>query len=304
MPQEHIRDDTSAVTFIMHALSSPLRRAAQYARVVRAAVRGAVRRITVRAAAVSVMTIPVALPAQATFDHAALDGLLRAHVSRGMVDYDRFANSSDFKSYLGRLAAFDPAGLPRAEQLAFWINAYNAYTIQLINSHRERESIRNINKTGGFIKAYGPWKEKLALVGGKAYGLDEIEQDIIRPKYREPRIHFALVCAAMGCPPLRSEAYTGARLEAQLEDQASTFLLHSPTKNRVDVASRTVYVSPIFVEFRDYIKDFGGSNATVGRYIAKYYPAGPARDVLTSGSFKTVVTTYDWTLNSQANARK
>ncbi len=140
-------------------------------------------------------------------------------------------------------------------------------------------------------------------MGGKAYGLDEIEQDIIRPRYREPRIHFALVCAAMGCPPLRSEAYTGARLEAQLDDQAVNFLLHSPTKNRVDVAKRIVYVSPIFIGFRDYIKDFGGSEAAVGRYIAKFHPAGAARDVLQSGSFKMVDTNYDWTLNSQANAR-
>lgn len=289
--QQHIRKRAADVLSVMRSLLK-FRRPARTVRVACAAV-----------VAVALMTIPQTLPAQATFDHGALDVLLRAHVSRGMVDYDRFAASSEFRTYLGRLAAFDPASLPRAEQLAFWINAYNAYTIQLINKHGERESIRNVNKTGGFIKAYGPWKEKLAVVGGKAYGLDEIEQDIIRPRYREPRIHFALVCAAMGCPPLRSEAYTGARLDAQLDDQAVTFLLHSPAKNRVDVAKRIVYVSPIFIGFRDYIKDFGGSEAAVGRYIAKYHPAGAARDVLQSGSFKMVDTDYDWTLNSQANAR-
>ena len=89
----------------------------------------------------------------------------------------------------------------RSAQLAFYINAYNAYTIQLILAHDETRSIRNINKTGGIIKGYGPWTEKLAVVGGTAYGLDHIEQKIIRPTYQEPRIHFALVCAAMGCPP-------------------------------------------------------------------------------------------------------
>jgi len=248
--------------------------------------------------------IPAGGAAQAPrFDHRAFDVLLRAHVAGGMVDYDAFAGSPDFRRYLAQLAAFDPATLGRADQLAFWINAYNAYTIELINKHGERRSIRNINKTFG-IKAYGPWREKLATVGGTRYGLDDIEQGIIRKRYDEPRIHFALVCAAMGCPPLRSEAYTGAALSAQLDDQARTFLLASPAKNRVDAASGTVYLSPIFVEFRDYIKDFGGSNAAVGRFIARYFPPGRERDLLAGGRFKVVVTDYDWTLNSQANARR
>jgi hypothetical protein len=234
-----------------------------------------------------------------TVDHAAFDRLLRAHVRDGLVDYDAFARSTEFRDYLARLAAADPATLGRDEQLALWINAYNAYTIQLIVKHGERVSIRNINKTLGIVKAYGPWREKLATVGGRAYGLDEIEQEIIRPRFREPRIHFALVCAALGCPPLRSEAYTAARLDAQLDDQGRVFLLRSPTKNRVDVATRTVHLSPIFTEFRDYIRDFGGSEAAVGRYIARWFPAGAERELLESGRFRVVTTTYDWRLNGQ-----
>jgi len=273
----------------------------------------AARTFTARALSASVAVVaftvlsPVAhhIAAQsAMVDHSAFDAMLRTHVARGMVNYDAFAKSAEFKTYLSKLAATDPATLGKNEQLAFWINAYNAYTIALINTHGETESIRNVNKSLGFVKAYGPWKEKIAQVGGKTYGLDEIEQDIIRPKYQEPRIHFALVCAAMGCPPLRSEAYTGAKLEAQLDDQAKVFLLQSPTKNRIDVASRTAYLSPIFVEFRDYIKDFGGSKPAVGKYIAKFFPAGAERDLLTSGDFTVKVTTYDWTLNSQANAAR
>ncbi len=235
-----------------------------------------------------------------TFDHGAFDALLRAHVRHGLVDYDAFEQSPEFKGYLAKLAATDPATLGRSEQLAFWIDAYNAYTIQLINAHHEHDSIRNINKTFG-MKLYGPWKEKLARVGGHDYGLDDIEQDIIRPRYHEPRIHFALVCAAMGCPPLRSEAYTGAKLDEQLDDQARTFLLHSPTKNRVDVATKTVYLSPIFIGFRDYNKDFGGSDAAIGKFIARFYPAGPEKTLLESGDFKTEKTGYSWKLNSQAN---
>lgn len=251
-----------------------------------------------------ILVAPIVTPLRAqqrTVDHSAFDALLHAHVKGGMVDYDAFAKAPEFKSYLAKLAATDPATLPKPEQLALWYNAYNAFTIQLINSHGERKSIRNINKTFG-VKAYGPWKEKLAVVGGKAYGLDEIEQDIIRKQYQEPRGHFALVCAAMGCPPLRNEAYVASRLDAQLDDQARTFLRLSPSKNRVDVASRTVFVSPIFVEFRDYIKDFGGSHATVGKFIATYYAPGAERDLLNSGDFTVKVTNYDWTLNSQSNA--
>ena len=241
---------------------------------------------------------------QPAFDHSAFDALLRVHVVDGMVDYDAFHRAPDFAAYLQRLAAFDPARLPRDERLAFWINAYNAYTIRLINKHGERESIRNINKTLGVVKAYGPWKEKLAVVGGRAYGLDEIEQGIIRPQFREPRIHFALVCAAMGCPPLRGEAFVGGRLDEQLDDQGRIFLLQSPSKNRVDMTSRTVYLSPIFVSFRDYIEDFGRSEPAVGRYVARWFPAGPERQLLESGRFTVKETEYDWTLNSQANARR
>ena len=252
----------------------------------------------------AMISTPSAAQAQARFDHGAFDALLHAHVRNGMVDYDAFAAAPEFASYLAKLASFDPATLSPPEQVAFWIDAYNAYTIQLVNAHHERGSIRNINKSFGFVRAFGPWKEKLANVGGKTYGLDEIEQDILRKRYQEPRIHFALVCAAMGCPPLRSEAYVGSRLDAQLDEQARAFVLQSPTKNRVDVAAKTVYLSPIFVEFRDYINDFGGSEASVGKFMARYYPAGPERDLLTSGQFKVEKTAYDWTLNSQANARR
>jgi hypothetical protein len=256
------------------------------------------------AVTVTLAWLALVRPAAAqVFDHGQFDALLRAHVHDGLVDYDAFAAAPAFPRYLASLAAFDPAALGRDEQLAFWINAYNAYTIQLINKHGERGSIRNINKTLGFVKAYGPWTEKLAVVGGRRLGLDDIEQDIVRPTFKEPRIHFALVCAALGCPPLRSEAYVGARLEAQLDEQGRIFVTRSPAKNRVDVATRTVHLSPVFIGFRDYIEDFGGSHAAVGRYIARYFPDGPEKQLLLSGRFRTRETFYDWTLNRTATGR-
>ncbi len=257
------------------------------------------RRVTTAAAFCLTTT---AMHAQ-TVDHSAYDRLLKAHVVNGMVDYDAFKADPAFAGYLKLLAATNPATLPRNEQLAFWINAYNAYTIQLINKHDERESIRNVNKSLGFLKFKGPWSEAFAVVGGKTYTLDDIEQRTIRPTFKEPRIHFALVCAAIGCPPLRGEAYSGARVDAQLQDQAITFLTKTPAKNRVDLASKTVYRSQVF-SFSDYMKDFGGSEAAVGRFIAKFYPAGAERVLLESGEFTAVKTDYDWSLNSQANGRK
>ena len=233
------------------------------------------------------------------FDHGAFDRLLHQNVRSGLVDYDGFAASPEFPRYLASLARANPDRMPREEQLAFWINAYNAYTIQLIIKHHERESIRNINRSFGFVKGHGPWTEKLAVVSGHAYGLDEIENDIIRPRFHEPRIHFAIVCASIGCPSLRSEAYAGVHLDAQLDDQARLFLLRSPLKNSVDVKSRIVRVSPIFINFSNYINDFGGSERAVGRFIGKYYPEGRERELLLSGSFKMVQTKYDWSLNSE-----
>jgi hypothetical protein len=247
------------------------------------------------------LAMTVAGPARAqAFDHAPFDALLKQHVVNGMVNYDAFKAAPTFGAYLKALAATDPAKMPRDEQLAFWINAYNAYTIQLIIKHGETESIRNINKTL-FLKLKGPWAEPLATVGGKDYTLDDIEHKIIRPTYKEPRIHLALVCAAMGCPPLRSEAYTAARLNAQLDDQGVQFILKSPGKNRVDLTTRTLYHSMIFGYYKE---DFGGSVKESAKFMARWFPEGPEKQLLLSGDFKAVQTDYDWTLNSQANAKK
>jgi hypothetical protein len=234
------------------------------------------------------------------FDHSAFDLLLKAHVRAGMVDYDAFQKEPSFPAYLATLAGVDPLSLGDRERLAYWINVYNAYTIELVNAHGERDSIRNINKTLG-LALKGPWREPRVRAGGRVYHLDNVEHDIIRKQFQEPRIHFALVCAAMSCPPLRSEAYSGARLEAQLQDQATAFLLRSPSRNRVDVAAGVVHASPIYASW--YREDFGSTDAAIGRYLAGFHPPGPEKALLLSGRFRFVETEYDWTLNSQEKAR-
>ncbi|MCU0615512.1 MAG: DUF547 domain-containing protein [Gemmatimonadaceae bacterium] len=235
------------------------------------------------------------LSAQAV-SHEPFDRLLRAHVRDGLVDYDAFARAPEFARYLAHLAATDPARLPRSEQLAFWINAYNAYTIAQINAHGERTSIKNINRSLGLVSTGGAWRERMATVAGVRYTLDEIEHQRIRPVFREPRIHFALVCAAIGCPPLRSEAYVGDRLDAQLDEQARQFLLRSPMKNRVDSATNTVHLSRIFDW---YGGDFAPDRAGMLRWLARYWPAGTERRVLERGQARVQWTPYDWSLNRQ-----
>ncbi len=229
-------------------------------------------------------------------DHGAYSVLLSRHVRDGLVDYDAFRDAPEFRRYLALLAETDPSALPRREQLAFWINAYNAYTIAQVNAHGERASIRNINKSLGFLKTGGAWSEPMAVIGGTRYTLDQIEHERIRPVFQEPRIHFALVCAAIGCPPLRNEAYSAERLDAQLDDQARAFLLRSPAKNRVDVARREVALSPIF---KWYGRDFAPDERALQRWLSRYWPTGPERALLEAGTARVRWTDYDWSLNGR-----
>lgn len=228
----------------------------------------------------------------ALVDHAPFSAMLAAYVRDGLVDYDGLAGDGRFDPYLRALEQGDPARMAPPERLAFWINVYNAYTIQLIRLRGERRSIRNINKRFG-IPIKSPWSEPIVRAAGRTLSLDDVEHRIIRREFAEPRVHMALVCAALGCPPLRGEAYVGARLDAQLDDQARRFLA-TAAKNRVDVATRTVYGSPIFSWYRD---DFGGTLAGVGRFWARYVTGDAERALLLSGSFAWRDTPYDWSLN-------
>jgi uncharacterized membrane protein YdjX (TVP38/TMEM64 family) len=235
-----------------------------------------------------------AAPAAATplVDHTAWNAMLGAYVTAGMVDYDAFQRDPRFATYLAQLGRVQATGLPRSEQLAYWINVYNAYTIQLLNSRKERRSIRNINKVLG-VTLKSPWAEPIVKADQRTLTLDDVEHEIIRKQFKDPRIHVALVCAAMGCPPLRSEAFTADRVDAQLDDQARVFLAQT-AKNRVDVKRSTVYGSPIFTWYRE---DFGGTLAGVGAFWAKYLPAGPEQNLVRSGTFTWVDTDYDWRIN-------
>lgn len=252
-----------------------------------------------RALTLVLLLLPLALHAQeerpGRVDHSPFDALLRSHVdASGLVDYDAFGASAEFDAYLADLESADLSGMSEADRLALWINAYNAYTIELIVRHDERSSIRNINRSLGFIRGKGPWNERLAAVAGEVWTLDEVEHEIIRVRFDEPRIHFAVVCAALGCPPLRAEAYSGGRLDEQLDDQARRFVAQSPTKNRVDIARGELHLSPIFEWYRE---DFPEGDEGLGRYLAQFLPPGAERDFVEAGQFDIKHTDYDWDLN-------
>jgi hypothetical protein len=237
-----------------------------------------------------------AIRAQSVVDHSAYDALLRQHVANGLVDYDAFARAPSFTDYLSTLATADLTSRGENERHAFRINVFNAYTIQLIVKHGERESIRNINRSLGVLRLKGPWNEPLVKAAGRTLTLDQVFHRVLRREFHEPRIHFAVVPAALGAPPLRNEAYTGARLEAQLEDQ---------TRRVLSDTTRTWYRNGVLGINRfllAYQQDFGSTRKELVEFVAPYVtlrPTEPQRERLMKGQPIVQGRPYDWALNRQ-----
>ena len=234
-----------------------------------------------------------------SFDHGEYEAVLKQYVDEeGKVDYAGLKSSNALEPYLADLARTDPLAMPKAERLAFMINAYNAYTLKLILDNYPIPSIKHITpirlkgRSLYIPKLNSPFAYKIANVGGKALSLGYIEHQSIRKAFAEPRIHFALVCAAKGCPRLRREAYTGARLSEQLDDQAYIFL-RNPEKNLIPCDPGTVLLSPIFSWFR---YDFGRNKRERLAFIARYFD-GPVREKLEAGHYHIAYHDYDWSLN-------
>ncbi|HEX7952104.1 MAG TPA: DUF547 domain-containing protein [Burkholderiales bacterium] len=249
------------------------------------------------------------LTAQAAgFDHSAWDGLLKAHVSplRGgqasEVDYAGFAaDRGRLKQYLGALSGVTRAEFERWDkptQLAFLINAYNAFTVELILT--KYPDLTSIKDLGSLLRS--PWKKSFIPLLGETRSLDDIEQGLIRgsDRYAEPRIHFAVNCASIGCPALRTEAYAGERLDAQLEDATQAFL-SDRTRNRLD--GNTLRVSSIFKWYRgDFEKGWRGATTLAG-FLALYGQAlgldAASAARLKAGDVRIDFLDYDWQLNAR-----
>jgi len=231
-------------------------------------------------------------------DHAPFDALLRRYVDgEGLVAYGAWkANAADLKALqeyragLGAVHLAQPAA--RSAQLAFWINLYNALTIEGILREYPTSSIRNHTAPVG---GYNLWTDLLTTVDGKPHSLDAIEHQVLRGALGEPRIHFALVCAAKGCPPLRNEAYTTARVEEQLHDNARRFFAR-PANFQADAGSRTVQLS----ELLDwYGSDFGPTPAEQLKALRPYFPGSAKLGWVEEDGVTLRFLEYDWALNDQ-----
>ncbi len=211
-------------------------------------------------------------------DHSAWDKLLKAYVkpdSSGLnrVDYAAFkANDHDaLKAYIKALETIPVATLNRTEQFAFWANLYNAKTVDVILDYYPVTSIRQISINDsflGFLKKSvgvgGPWKAKIMEISGQKLSLDDIEHAIMRPVFKDPRVHYAVNCASIGCPNLRTNAFTSANLETELNAGAVDYV-NSPRGFAVKDGSITA--SSIYSWFQ---VDFGGSKQSVIAHAIKY----------------------------------
>lgn len=239
-----------------------------------------------------------------TFDHAAWDQLLKTYVVAGpdglnRVTYAKFkANGgAALKDYIVSLEGADPASLGRDEAFAFWANLYNAKTIALVLNAYPVASIKDINLGGGLLAAVtgGPWKAKTLKVKGVDLSLDDIEHGFLRPTFKDPRVHYAVNCASVGCPNLGTEAFTGAKLDAQLNAAASAYINH-PRGVRVDQGEVTA--SSIYDWFQ---KDFGGDEAGVLGHVRAH--ADEALKQKLKGITSIADFGYDWSLNDIGMAK-
>ncbi|EXI91307.1 MAG: hypothetical protein AW11_00118 [Candidatus Accumulibacter regalis] len=250
--------------------------------------------------------------ATAAFDHshAAWTALLKRHVvlidggKASQVDYAGLARERPaLTAYLESLSAVQRAHFeswPKVRQLAFLINAYNAFTVDLIlGRYPDLQSIRDL----GNIVFNSPWKQKFFSLFGEPRHLDWIEHELIRKPgaYDDPRIHFAVNCASLGCPMLREEAFVGERLDEQLEQQTRRFLADR-TRNRYEPRTATLMVSPIFDWYgKDFQAGYRGVTSLrqfLGNY-ADLLARTPAEQALLRQQLVGIdFLDYDWALNS------
>lgn len=219
--------------------------------------------------------------------HEAWTNLLRKYVSLdGKVNYPGFIRDKQaVQEYLDLLGANHPdeQRWTRAEQLAYWINAYNAFTVKLIMDHYPVASIKDIKKGIPFVNSV--WDLKFIPLGGQLYDLNHIEHRILREKFDEPRIHFAINCASVSCPKLANVAFEAATLDKQLEQAAREFFA-DPQKNKLQ--PNRIEISRIFLWFGGDFKKSGGD---IIAYINQY------SEVRISPKASISYLEYDWNLN-------
>lgn len=233
--------------------------------------------------------------ATAAIDHRAWDAWLARYLARDADGINRVgygAVTADDRAtldrYIAALAAERIGGYARPEQMAYWINLYNALTVQVVLARFPVASIMDIKISPGLF-APGPWGKKLVAVENEMLSLDDIEHRILRPIWRDPRIHYVVNCASIGCPNLAPRAYTAARLEAMLDEAARDYVNHP---RAAAIVEGKLVLSRIYDWYRD---DFGTSDAGVIQHLAHY--AGKELAAKLRGFNRISDYRYDWGLN-------
>jgi Protein of unknown function, DUF547 len=255
----------------------------------------------------ALLLFAAALAHAQSFDHSysTWDGLAKKHVKwlpdnkQSRVDYAAFAKDrAELKKVLDALSAVPKAefdGWSKEQRMAFLINAYNAFTVEVILT--KYPDIKSIKELGLFNR--GPWKNEFFTLLGAKHHLDWIEHEELRPKYGDPRVHAAVNCASIGCPALRNEAFTAAKLDAQLEDGMMRFL-GDRTRNRV--ADGKVQVNSIFKWFQEDFekgqKGFSKVEDVFAKYAAQLSDKPEEQAALKAKSLPVTHLDYDWSLNA------
>ncbi len=220
--------------------------------------------------------------------HQPFHALLKKYVSNHGVRYKAWKQNpqdlQQLENYIRALEAIRPDTLSRPKALAYWINLYNAATLNLVLKHYPVKSIKDVRNF--FLS---PWKLEVVEVAGKALTLDDIENAILRPKFQDARIHFALNCASASCPPLAAHAYLPSRIERQLDEAVQAALAQ---RRYVDIRPDAIRLSKIFSW---YAEDFKKSAGSVRRFIAKYLPR--QRQAILDPHRQLEYMPYDWQLN-------
>ncbi|MEF8943553.1 MAG: DUF547 domain-containing protein [Desulfohalobiaceae bacterium] len=234
-------------------------------------------------------------------DHSPWSAFLQRSVTQGpkginRVDYGAVTaeDRNSLGNYLERLTRTKVRSMSRASQKPFWINLYNALTVQVILDHYPVDSIQDIDISPGFFSS-GPWGKKLVTIEGKELSLDDIEHRILRPIWEDPRIHYAVNCAALGCPNLQTEAFTAENIEGLLDQGARAYVNHP---RGVTIEDANLMVSSIYAWFQE---DFGGNESGVIEHLMRY--AEPELKKKLQGLSTIDDDRYDWSLNDVPEAR-
>jgi hypothetical protein len=230
--------------------------------------------------------------------HSLFTQILQDNVSNGLVKYSKLKDDGRLDKYIERLENTNPQKIVNEKnRLAFWINAYNAFTLKFIIDEYPVKSINDLHWGGlylGSLLGTTIWDDEKIDINGDELSLNNIEHNIIRKKFNEEKIHFALVCASISCPPLLNEAYEGSKLDKQLNEQAESFF-NDVTKNKFDKKTRTASLSKILSWYEN---DFGENEQEMLNYIARFIDKEIAEDIKTNLlKWDIKYLSYNWDLN-------